>query len=307
MRALATSDAPTKASTVMKLPRPVHWARLNRRSVPALVMIALGFSLTAETAHGDQRRDFMLDIQPPGTFLLLDYFGTGGQVTLQHRMPIYGVSNDLTISASVIPSYPLGEAIARADLRVLFVNFSASVAYRSVWRELTFEAGDDTYCVDCDRAARREIDPIFGRAPGSDHFVSAEGEASVLLPFNENLVMQSLAGVRYEDRHDRSFDWFYASIYDKGVMGRWETSLFLKHRDWGGIGPYVQLLMLPRAGEHVAQWAAGLNATARLGLIGRNDLLFFTFLMRPGDGTYGHHAYYMPVRSLLIYRISLEL
>ena len=127
------------------------------------------------------------------------------------------------------------------------------------------------------------------------------------MPFNENVVMQSLASVRYEDRHDRSYDWFFASIYDKGILGRWETTLYIKHRDWGGIGPYVQLLMMPREGEHVAQWAAGFNAVARLGLINRNDMLLLTFLMRPGDGIYGHHDFHMPVRSLLIYRILLEL
>jgi hypothetical protein len=306
MQPPATSDAPTKASTVMKLPRPVHLATLtNLRSV--LAMVSLGVALSAATARGDQRRDFMLDIQPPGTFAIVDYFGVGGQLTLAHRMPIYGSSNDLTLSASVLPSYSLGEATVRGDLRILFVNFGASVSYRSVWRELTFEAGEDTYCVECDRAARRKLDPLFGRAPGSDDFLTAEGEASVLLPFNEHVVMQSLVAVRYEDRHDRSFDWFYASIYDKGIVGRWETSLFIKDRGWGGIGPHVQLLMLPREGEHVAQWAAGFDAVARLGLISRNDLLYFTFLMRPGDGTYGDHPFYMPVRSLLVYRMILEL
>jgi hypothetical protein len=289
----------------MKLPRPVHW--VAALTVPALVMISLGVALWAGTARGEQRRDFMLDLPPTGTFLTVDYFGAGGQVTLAHRVPIYGSSNDLTLSASVLPSYSLGEATLRGDLRILFLSFGASVSYRSVWRDLTFEAGEDTYCIECDRVARREIDPLFGSAPGSDAFLTAEGEASLFLPFNENLVMQSLASVRYEDRHDRSYDWFYASIYDKGVMGRLETSLVLKHRDWGGIGPYVQLLMLPRAGEHVAQWAAGFNAVGRLGLIQRDDLLFFTFLIRPGDDTYGHHAFYMPVRSLLIYRITLSL
>src|SRR6185295_9830194 len=111
MRPPTTSDAPTKASTVMKLPRPVHWARLtNLRKVPALAVISLGVALCAGTARGDQRRDFMLDIQPPGTFVTVDYFGVGGQITLAHRMPIYGSSNDLTLSASVLPSYSLGEA-----------------------------------------------------------------------------------------------------------------------------------------------------------------------------------------------------
>ena len=48
-------------------------------------------------------------------------------------------------------------------------------------------------------------------------------------------------------------------------------------------------------------------ARSRLGLIERNDLLFATFLIRPGDGSYGQHAYYSPVRALLIYRMQIDL
>lgn len=250
----------------------------------------------------------MLDVQPAGTWLLLDYFGTGGQATLEHRMPIYGLANDLTLSAGLIPTYPLGEAFVRGDLRMLIFNFAGSLSYRSVWRDLRFERGDNgEYCKACDRPARRAKDPFSARTPTSDEFLSAEAEVSALIPFNDNLVMQTVAAARYEGRADRTFDWFYTSIYDHGVLGRFETSLFLKHRDWGGIGPYLQLLMLPRDGKHVAQWAAGFNAVTRLGLITRNDLLLLTFLIRPGDGTYGQHDYYMPVRSLLIYRMMLEL
>jgi hypothetical protein len=83
--------------------------------------------------------------------------------------------------------------------------------------------------------------------------------------------------------------------------------MFVKHRDWGGIGPYVQLLMLPRDGEHDAQWAAGFNATMRLGLLPRNDLLFLTFLIRPGDPQYGQHNYFSPIRARLIYRMLFQL
>jgi len=45
----------------------------------------------------------------------------------------------------------------------------------------------------------------------------------------------------------------------------------------------------------------------RLGLLARNDLLFLTFLIKPGDGVFGQQSYYAPIRSLLIYRVSLEL
>jgi hypothetical protein len=277
------------------------------RSAGALAAACMCAALLASSARADQRRDFMLDVQPEGTWLMLDYFGTGGQITVENRRPIYGVANDLTVSAGVIPTYPLGEVFARSDLRVLLFNLAGTVSYRNVWRDLRFEKGTNGYCRDCDRAARRDRDPLFGRTPTSDSFFSAEVELSALLPFNEHLVMQVLGGARYEGRADRSFDWFYTSIYDRGVVGRFETNLFLKDRDWGGIGPYVQLLMLPRDGQHVAQWAGGFNAVTRLGLITRNDLLFLTFLIRPGDGMYGQHSYYMPVRALLIYRMMLEL
>jgi hypothetical protein len=66
-------------------------------------------------------------------------------------------------------------------------------------------------------------------------------------------------------------------------------------------------MWLPRAGKHETEVAWGFNAVTRLGLIERNDLLFATFLIRPGDGSYGQHAYYSPVRALLIYRMQLDL
>jgi hypothetical protein len=280
-------------------PRALLGVMVASAAVAALLLPAL--------ARADQPRDFMLAIQPTGNFLLIDYFGTGGQLTLEHRENFYGNANDLTLGAGVVPAYPEGDAFARADLRVLFLSFGAMIAYRAVWRDLVFDAGKHDYCVRCDRGARRSADPLFGRTQGSDSFPYGEGHASLLLPFNEHFVGQSTAAIRYEARNDRSFDWFYTSIYDRGVIGRWETEFFLKDRRWGGIGPYLQLLYLPRGGHHDAQWAVGFNAVTRLGLVARNDLLFLTFLMRPGDPYYGQHSYYAPVRALLVYRMILEL
>jgi hypothetical protein len=119
--------------------------------------------------------------------------------------------------------------------------------------------------------------------------------------------MESTGAARYEGRRDRSFDWLYTSIYDRGVLGRRETLLFFKDRRLGGIGPYLQLLYLPRGDRHEAQWAIGFNAVTRLGILSRNDLLFLTFLTRPGDPAYGQHNYFAPIRALLIYRMILEL
>jgi hypothetical protein len=86
-----------------------------------------------------------------------------------------------------------------------------------------------------------------------------------------------------------------------------ETTMFFKHRDYGGIGPYLQVVSLPRNGRHDTEVALGFNALMRLGLIKKNDVLIFTFLARPDDKYYGQHSYYLPARMLLIYRMTFEL
>ena len=249
----------------------------------------------------------MLDLQPHGTFALVDYFGTGGMLSLEHRARLYGNANDLTAGTTLVTAYPLAETTARLDLRMLFLSVGATLGYRNVWRDLRFAPGDDSYCARCARGDRRERDSLLERTPGSDAFPWAEVRASLLFPFNQYFVMSSTGALRHEDRRDRTYDWFYTSVYDRGVLGRFDTQMFFKHPDWGGIGPYLQLLVLPRAGEHEAQWAIGFNAVTRLGLLPRNDLLFLTFLIRPGDPVYGQHAYFSPVRALLIYRMVFEL
>jgi hypothetical protein len=278
-------------------------------SVAALAaLVALTVLVTqVAPALADQPRDFMLGLQPEGTFLLVDYFGTGGQLTLENRRNIYGDANSLTLATSLVPAYPQADAIARADLRMLFLSIGGLVAYRTVWHDLVFEPGANSYCLRCDRGSRRAQDSLFGDTTGSERFPYGEARASLFFPFNDHVVMESTGAVRYEGRKDRSFDWFYTSIYDRGVLGRWETLLFVKDHRFGGIGPYLQLLYLPREGHHDAQWAFGFNAVTRLGLLARDDLLFLTFLTRPGDPSYGQHNYFSPIRALLVYRMILEL
>jgi hypothetical protein len=258
-------------------------------------------------ARADQRRDFMLDLQPAGTFALVDFFGSGGQFSVEHRESIYGNANEVTLGAATLQAYPAGEFTLRADLRVLFLSLGGTLGYRVVWRSLHFEPGPNAYCVRCDRKSRRDMDPLFGETPGSDRWAWGEGRAQLLMPLNEFCVLASVGALRHEDSKPREYDWFFANVHDGGLIARWETQFYVKHRDWGGIGPYLQFMALPRGGEHEGEWAIGFNAVTRLGLVPRNDLLFLTFLTRPGDPSYGQHAYYAPVRALLIYRLILAL
>jgi hypothetical protein len=265
--------------------------------------------LVASSALADQRRDYMLDeLGGPGQFLVVDYFGTGGQLGFEHRGQIYGKQNAYTLNLSSLWAYSVGQVTASASIRALFLQFGVMAGYRTVWRNLSFEPGDDgEYCKDCDRESRGDRDPILGSGPDTDHFPMAEASVSLFAPFNEWIVFNSTLAARYEGLRPRSYDWFFTNVHDDGVMTRSETLLFFKHRDLGGFAPYLQVMWLPRAGKHVAEVAWGFNAVARLGLLAEDDLVFLTFLIRPGDDDYGQHSYFSPVRALLIYRMTLPL
>lgn len=272
-----------------------------------IVLLMAALTLSAAAVHAEQRRDHMLEAAPGGNQLVLDYFGTGGQIRLEHRKRFLS-ANDYAFSVASLVGYPLGQITANASLRILFFELFGTLGYRAIWRNLSFEPGDNgEYCKNCDRAARRHMDPLFGKGPGADKFVFAEAGIQMYAPLNEYVMFTTLLAARYEDVKPRSYDQFYTDIHDGGVISRWEAFLFVKHRKWGGIGPYAQVQWLPRAGKHESEFAYGFNAVMRFGLIPRNDLLFLTFLMRPGDPYYGQHAYFAPFRALLVYRIMLAL
>jgi hypothetical protein len=250
----------------------------------------------------------MFTRQPNGDFLTLDYFGTGGQLTLTHRDSIYGAANDWAVGASTLIGYPIGQYQGFARLRILFLELEAIGGYRTVWRNLSFDPGPHgEYCIACDRAGRRKADPLLQSGPDTDRYGYGEGLAQIYVPFNDNLVLTTYVAARWEDSRPRTYDWFFTSVHDGGLIARNETMLFFHHRDWGGIAPYFQVMFLPRAGHHDTEAALGFNAVTRLGLVNRDDLLFFTFLIRPGDGSYGQHDYYCPVRALFVYRLQLTL
>lgn len=277
-----------------------------------VLLLALSFVLALSWAavpvHADQRRDWALTGTGAGDRLILDYIGTGAQMHLEHRRNIFGSANDYAFSVGSLVAYAGAQLTMDASLRFTFLEISGTFGYRTVWRNLSFEPGDNgEYCKACDRPARRARDPILGSGPDTDSFLIAEARIQLYAPLNEYVVGTSLLGLRYEGLRPRSYDWFFTDIHDPGAITRWENMLFFKHRNWGGIGPYTLLQWLPRDGRHVTEFAYGFNAVTRLGLIARNDLLFFTFLMRPGDRYYGEHSYYAPFRTLLVYRMVLSL
>jgi hypothetical protein len=284
---------------------------MRARQLGLLIFSLIAVNLSV--AHAEQRRDWVLDVTPAGNRFYFDYAGTGLQGTLEHRGKIYGQSNSYAFNVSSLVGWPAGQLQASASLRILFFELSGTVGYRTVWRNLSFEPGDNgEYCKDCDSRSRRARDPILGdvpenNGPDTDHFPYAEATISLYAPLNEWMVFASFFSAHYENGRPRSYDQFFTNVHDPGLMWISETTFFLKHRDWGGIGPYVQILSLPRAGQHEVEVAWGLNAMTRLGLIRRNDALFATVLLRPDDKSYGQHSYYLPMRALLVYRMAFDL
>jgi hypothetical protein len=253
--------------------------------------------------RAEQPRDYMLRLQPAGTFALLDYFGTGIQATLQHSLNVYGNLNSVQTRAFTTLMYPLGDVGIGIDIRLLMLRIGGDIGVRSVWRDLAFAPGEPT-----DRVTRGKRDVFLAGNTTSDTYPFAEGRAELLLPFNRYVLATTQGAVRYEGTHPTSFDWIWAYVHDGGVIPRWEMQLWFHHPDWGGIGPYVETLSLPRDGARSLGWSAGFTAVTRAGILTRrNDLIYFSFRIRPGDNEFGQQSLHAPVRGILLYRLALEL
>jgi len=257
----------------------------------------------APRAHAEQSRDYMLRLQPAGSFALLDFFGTGIQATLQNTQNVYGNLNSIQTRAYTTLMYTLGDVGIGLEVRILALRLSGDIGVRSVWRDLAFAPGERT-----DRAARAKRDAFFSGTTTSDTYPFAEGRAELLLPFNRYFLVTTQGAVRYEGQHPTSFDWIWAYVHDGGVIPRWEMQFWIHHPDWGGFGPYVETLSLPRDGERNLGWTAGVTAVTRAGILTRrNDLIYFSFRMRTDDNEFGQHALRAPIRGILVYRVALTL
>lgn len=257
----------------------------------------------ASQAKADQPRDYMLRLQPAGTFALLDFFGSGIQATIQRNVDIYGNLNNFQARAFTTLMYPLGDVGIGIDIRILVLRLSGDIGVRSVWRDLAFAPGQPT-----SRTERGKRDLFLAGSTTSDTYPFAEGRAELLLPFNRHLLVTTLGAVRYEGEHPTSFDYLWAYVHEGGVIPRWEMQLWIHHADWGGIGPYLETLSLPRADGRNLGWTVGFTAVTRAGILTRrDDLLYFSFRICPGDDEFGQQSLHAPIRGILLYRLALTL
>ena len=138
-----------------------------------------------------------------------------------------------------------------------------------------------------------------------------EGRAILQLPMNDYMVFQSLNALRVEGRPDRSYDPRTGVVHD-GALFRSDNMLLFKHRDWGGLGPIVQVLDFGLGDSRTTQINYGVALVTRPGFRRRNDLFFVQVLAHPGStlGTddnddYGMHLLFAPITVQIAYRAVL--
>lgn len=285
----------------MRFLRPIFCAALLARPLFLAALVA-GVAIS-NTSHADQRRDFMMRQQKSdATYAVLDVFLPGIQANIEHRKSIYGGANELVVRGGGIVSYPFGQLKLDVDIRLVVLVLGISVGVNDTWRNLQFDPDQPIH-----REERREID--FSGQFNSAMFGFAEARAQLVLPMNEYVLFNSVNSVRYESRPDRSFDWFLGVVHDGGNYVRSDNMLLFKHRDWGGIGPQVQLLDFPLDGQRHTIVNYGALFATRPGLRRRDDIFTVQLLFHSGPfrDSYGIHTYRGPFTLLIAYRSLIEL
>jgi len=279
--------------------------------LPKFVCVTLLMAATLSAtkhAQAEQRRDWMVAPQPAGTYANIDLVFPGAQLQLEHRIPFYGVANELNIKANVLPTLVFMESQVDADLRLVVLSLGASAGFRDVFHNISLDSGERF-----DRTGRRDVE--WGGLSNNQISGFGEARATLSLPLNEHMVFLSVNGLRFEGGPDRTFDWRLGIMRDAGMLFRSDTTLFLKHRSFGAIGPQVQILNYPLDGLRNTQVNYGFTFTTRPGLRPRNDILFLSVLVGiggtingvPTGDVYGNHLFKMPVTFQFAYRTVFEI
>lgn len=272
----------------------------------ALLVISL--LCTTGLVRADYPRDWIFAAQPGGTYLNTDIILPGLQAQLEHRIPIYGATNELDLRLNVMPTLFFTESQLDVELRILVLTLGASAGVRDTY--FNMQIGQDERF---DNKGRREIEDNRGYTNKFSSY--AEGRVQLAIPFNDYVALLAVGGARYEGGQDRVFDWRYTIVRDAGLMLRSNTSLFYHDRHIGGIGPQLEVLRFDYDGKPSTAINLGFTYVGRLGLFHRRfDLLYLTVLFGVGGSTngeanskvYGDHYTGLPMNFQLAYRIVWE-
>jgi hypothetical protein len=250
----------------------------------------------------------MVGPQPAGTYLNLDVVFPGVQAQVEHRIPIYGVANELWLKANTLLALPFLESQADVDLRLVVISIGGSIGYRNNFQTIGFLPGESISRLH--RLDKQTAGDYRDTQAGYGEF-----RATLALPFNDNALLLSLNGLRYEGGPDRAFDWRAGVVRDSGTIFKSDTTLFFKHPKLGAAGPMFELIDYPIDGIRRTQLNYGFTVVTRPGFRRANDILFFAMLFNFGDtlggynagNTYGSHIFYGAFTFQLAYRAVFEL
>lgn len=278
---------------------------MRRGSVIALGSCAFW---AAASARAELPRDYFLDAPAAGTYSMSDVYNVGAQQSLENRAHLEEGMSMLTTRLSGIASYPYADGSINLDARVFLFTLGGSAGYRHVYRNHTFAPGQDS-----SRDARndRESDGDFD----SQGYAYGEGRLRVVVPLDPFFLV-STNTLRWEDVDDNSFDWLHANMHDGGTLFKSEATLFFRHRDLGGVGPYARFMNVPRTRANGTEYRRdelhyGLVFGTRPGLVrprgGNADLFLLQLVFKFGDEDYGLHPYRLPLYPLAVYRVTMRL
>ncbi len=259
-------------------------------------------------------RDYFLDVPPGGHFVHLDAFTLGAQASYEYRAHIEEDLSMLHVRAGGLLSYPYAEAGVHADVRFLLLTLGVSYGYEWIYRNLEFPPR----ATDRSAAARERLEDQ-GQI-GDQDFTFYEARARLTVPL-DSFFLLSLLTLRHENRDDNSFDWLHGNVHDGGLMAKVETTLFIRDKHWGAIGPYLRYMDLPQTDPNTgtsrreSELAYGFMAGTRVGLVkatrGNVDLFFLMMAFRFGDEDFGLHGLRdvidVPLYVLAAYRVTLAL
>lgn len=268
-----------------------------------LATLALASSLTlviTAASAAPQPRDYFLDPPRGGTYVHADLVTVGAQVSLERRQHLEEDMSMAQLRVSGLYSLGYAEAAAHADIRVLLFQIGGSLGMRRVNKTYT---GAGNVSID----ARREKDK--GTADKSS-FKYGEARARLIVPLSP-LWLVANAAMRWEDGQDpESYDWFHTNVHDAGKLLRLDATLFFRNPSFGGIGPTIRYMDMPRATTstgRITEVVYGLTFGTRPGFKRRDDILLVQVLMKPGDSEFGFHILKNPIWTMLVYRASFEL
>ncbi len=284
----------------------------RHKALVILVVVALLFGvqglLAPSQGRADQPRDWPVGPQPGGTYLNVDTVFPGMQAQVEHRTPIYGQANELTLKANTLLALPFLESQVDADLRLIVLSIGGSVGYRDTFQTFQYGPGDDL-------SRLHRLDMQTGGNYKATQAGFGEARATLALPFNDNALLLSINGLRYEGGPDRIFDWRAGIVRDSGMIFKSDTSLFFKHRSLGAAGPMFEILDFPLDGVRHTQLNYGFTVVTRPGFLRKNDLFFLSMLFNLGSTlggydnskVYGTHIFYGAFTFQLAYRMVFEL